>query len=153
MDSQPRSGPWSPPLRPGYNEPVESAIRWLKERTDHAASRRGEAGFWTVEDLQVALEQTNNLSKDAEEGGAVRRLGFQSRQPVSPKLRLALRKRLVYERQRERRLGQLQGAKDEGRPQRAAIERKAMSRALVALGVRTIKARRVSPTLRSIFAA
>jgi hypothetical protein len=144
---------WSPVRMPGYNGAVESSIRWLKERTDHAASRRGEAGFWTVEDLQVALEQTNNLPKDAEEGGAVRRLGFQSRKPVSPESRLGLRKRIVYELKRERRLRRLAGAKDEGRPQRAAIERKAMCRALVALGILTIKTRRVSPTLKSIFAA
>jgi len=144
---------FSPPRLPGYNGAVESAIRWLKERTDHAAARRGEAGFWSGEDLHVAMEQTNELPKDAERDGTPRRVVFSGRAPVSPELRTALARRLTYERECERRLRKLAPGAEEGRVERAQIERKAMSRALVALGVLTIKTRRVSPTLKSIFAA
>jgi transposase InsO family protein len=144
---------FSPPHWPGYNGSVESAIRWLKERTDYAACCRGEPGLWTGEDLQVALHQTNELPKQTERGGTPRRVVFAGREPVSPELRAALSKRYRYELELERRLRNLQGTNDEGRPQRATIERKAMSRALVALGVLTIKTRRVSPTLKSIAAA
>ena len=144
---------FSPPRLPGYNGSLESSIRWLKERTDHAAARRGRAGWWIREDLEVALAKTNSLPRDAERDGTPRQVVFHRRKPVRPELRAALRRRLRYELARERRLGNLAPKETQRRAARAEIEREAMSRALVALGVLTIKTRRVSPTLKSISAA
>jgi hypothetical protein len=144
---------FSPPRWPGYNGSLESSLRWLKERTDNASRRRGECGLWRGEDLEVALEQTNDLPRDAERSETPRRVVFHSRKPVRAELRVALRRRLRYELAGERRLRNLAQKDTEGRAGRAQREREAMSRALVALGVLTIKTRRVSPTLKSISAA
>jgi len=144
---------WSPPRRPRYNGSIEASIRWLKERTDHVARLAGRGGQWTAEDLRVALERTNTLPKDAEVDPEPRGEVFRRRERATDELRAQLKERLAYERAAERRLRRLAPGEGEERATRAEVNRKAMRRALVALGILTIKTRRVSPTLKSLFAA
>ena len=144
---------WSPPRMPGYNGAVESSIRWLKERTDHAACRRGEEGVWRREDLQVALEHTNDLPKEAQRDPRPRREVFAGRKPVPGEVRREFRRTLLWEQKREQDLRNNLPQTKETRAQRAGIERRAMRRALVALGILIIKMRRVPLTLKSILAA
>jgi hypothetical protein len=141
---------WSPPYTPRYNGAVESGIRWLKERTEHAALSGGRPTEWTAEDLEWARALTNQLPKESRKEAVARGEVFQSRTPISEEERATFRARLEEERRAERRS---RGIADEvvlNRHREASITRPAMRRALVALGILSITERRVAPTLKRL---
>lgn len=144
---------WSPPRTPRYNGSIESGIRWLKERTEHVALRAGRPGFWTAEDLEVAQELTNRLPKDAEKDPTLRGEVFRARSPIGGEVRTTFRARLQEERAVERRVRGIAPETALKRTMQAEIDRQAMRRALVALGILNIRKRRVSLTLKSLFRA
>ena len=144
---------WSPPRTPRYNGAIEAAIRWMKERTEHVALRSGRPGEWTAEDLEVAHELTNRLPKEAGRNPAPRWEVFRARVPIGDELRGAFRTRLAEERVAEHRVRGIAPEAELKRSEQAKIDRHAMRRALVALGILNIRKRRVSLTLKSLFAA
>lgn len=138
---------------PRYNGSTESGIRWMKERTEHVALRAGRPGFWTAEDLEVAQELTNRLPKDAEKDPTTRGEVFRARSPIGGEVRTTFRARLQEERAVERRVRGIAPETALRRTVQAEIDRQAMRRALVALGILNIRKRRVSLTLKSLFRA
>jgi transposase len=144
---------WSPPWTPRYNGAIESTIRWMKDRTEHAALRAGRPGEWRAEDLQVAKANTNQLPKDPRQSATPRIDVFAARLAVSIELRSAFRSRLAQERALERQARGIAANTTLRRREETSINRQAMRRALVALGILNITVRRVPLTLKSILAA
>jgi len=144
---------WSPPRTPRYNGTIESTIRWMKERTEHAALRSGRPGEWRAEDLEVAKANTNRLPKDSRRDPTPRVEVFRSRLAISDNLRSAFRSKLSEERAIERRARGIASDSALRRREEASINRQAIRRALVALGILNITMRRVPLTLKSILAA
>jgi transposase InsO family protein len=140
---------WSPPRMPRYNGAIEAAIRWLKERTEHVALKAGRPGQWIAEDLQVALALTNRLPKDGEKDPTARGAVFENRAPILDELRAAFQTRLSEERASERRERGLRPEAELSRREWAEVDRKAMCRALVALGFLNITTRRGPLPLKS----
>lgn len=144
---------WSPPRTPRYNGSIESTIRWMKERTEHVALRSGRPGEWRAEDLEVAKANTNRLPKDSRRSTTPRGEVFRSKLAIPAELRSAFRLRLSQERALERCARGIAPKAALRRKEETAIQRQAMRRALVALGILNITMRRVPLTLKSIFAA
>jgi transposase InsO family protein len=142
---------WSPPRTPRYNGACEAGIRWLKERTEHVALRSGRPGRWTAEDLRVAEELTNRLPKYAGRNATPRGEVYRARDRIAEGLRAAFRSRLEGERAAERHTRRIAPEQALERREEATIDRQAMRRALVALGILTITTRRVSLTPKSLF--
>lgn len=143
----------SPVRTPRYNGACESGIRWLRERTEHLAAGQGHAGAWRVEDMERAKELQNMLPKDASQGERSRGEVFDARRRISEAERSEFTIRVKTEEllaRRERGIG-----RDVVLSQRkqSEINRTAIRRALVAHGILTIRRRRVSLTLKSLFRA
>jgi hypothetical protein len=54
---------YSPPRLPAYHGAIEAGIGALKARTHYQASRRGQAGLWTLADTEAAREEANTLGR------------------------------------------------------------------------------------------
>jgi putative transposase len=143
----------SPPRTPRYNGACESGIRWLKERTEHLAARHGHAAAWEAEDMERAKELQNMLPKDASQGERPRGEVFEARRRITEKERSAFAIRVKTEEllAREER-GIARDVVLSWRKQ-SEINRTAIRRALVAHGILSIRRRRVSLTLKSLFRA
>jgi hypothetical protein len=144
---------WSPPRTPRYNGAVESGMRWMKERTEHVALSAGHPGEWRAEDLEMAKRLINELPRKAGPHAVARGEVYGSRTSITESERAAFRARLAEERAAERRLRGIGEGKVLKRNKETSITRQAMRRALVALGLLSIKARRVTPTLKRLRAA
>ncbi|MGH8244994.1 MAG: hypothetical protein ACREUU_01025, partial [Gammaproteobacteria bacterium] len=131
----------SPPRTPRYNGAVEAHIRWMKEWTAWQALRRGRQDRWTSEDLEAARLAANATSAPK---------AFDSISRVTPELRAAFRRSVAaYTAQlwAERSLDPTSVSQR----QIDAVNRQAITRALVAHGILEIRSRRVSLPVRFLF--
>lgn len=127
----------SPPHWPPYNGSVESAIGWLKSRTEWQASSRGRPAEWSSDDLERARTLTNALARRP---GAPSPDGlWESRGTPRIDERSALATRLEALRAQVRAES---AARDEPLDD-DAIERQAIGRALVARGLLSIRRRSI----------
>jgi hypothetical protein len=101
----------------------------------------------------VAKANTNQLPKDPRQSATPRIDVFAARLAVSIELRSAFRSRLAQERALERQARGIAANTTLRRREETSINRQAMRRALVALGILNITVRRVPLTLKSILAA
>ena len=125
----------------------------MKERTEHAAERRGRPGDWQKEDLKEARDLVNTLPKTAVKGADPRGKVFQEREAISENGRTAFLNRVAEEERLERASrGVGKGIELSWRRQ-AEIDRESICRALVAHGILNLRTRRVSLSFKSLFRA
>jgi len=108
----------------------------MKARTHHQAARRGRPAEWTCDDAEAARLQANETARPWGLKGPTPEEGWQRRAPLSPAERAAFAEPVGRERQ--------QGGSAGGPADGAAVERVALSRALLAHGLLTF-ARQSSP--------
>jgi len=131
----------SPPRTPGYNGGVEAHNRWMKERTAWQAHREGRQDRWTSGDLERARLVANATRPPK---------AFDPGLKITPALRAAFRRSVASEKAQlwaER--GQDPASASKG--QINAVNRNAITRALVAHGILEIRSRRVSLPVRPLF--
>lgn len=136
---------WSPPRTPRYNGAIEATIRRLKERTEHQAMLEGRPGVWLREDLEAAMRQMNERPYGGSGDPRARRERFAQRRAVDDGVRAALRRQLARELWAARAAARQEPADGRRRASKAGRRRDAIGRALVALGILTIRMGRVRP--------
>jgi transposase InsO family protein len=134
----------SPPRLPSYNGACEAGIGSLKVRAHHESARNDRAGEWTCDDVEAARLMANETSRPG---------GFHSPTPSERwRIRLLLsgRERESFHESVERlrkgvgiEFGCLPGI-DPGPAMRASIDRRAITRALVAHGILKLRRRRIT---------
>jgi hypothetical protein len=134
---------FSPPRTPRYNGSAEAGIGSMKARTHHQAARRGCPGEWTCEDAEAARCEANETARPRGARGPTPEEAWRARPPVRAEERSAFAA-TVRRLQREARAEQ--GHPPDGplgRAARAAVDRVALGRALVAHGLLRFTSRRV----------
>ncbi len=122
---------FSPPYYPQYNGAIEAGIGSLTTRTEHQAARHGHAGYWTGDDVAAAQAQANSSARPHGPTGPTPAQLWAGRIPMTATQRQRFAEALVEQRQ--------QAHVDEGQPmygpwgqkEEAAMERRAIERALV----------------------
>lgn len=138
----------SPAHYPRYNGSIEAGIGSVQTRTHHEAARHGHAGEWNCDDVEAGRLQANELAKpwgfdqdSPNEAWAARRhLNFFDRWHLQGELEKAL----PSVRQE---LGLLPGIEGSNR-QEEAVNRAALTRALVECKFLTIRRSRISPPIK-----
>jgi transposase InsO family protein len=133
---------FSPPRTPSYNGAIEASIGSLKNRTEQQAEEAGQPGVWTSAHVEAALAQSNTSRP--------RRLkGLTPDQVWSARRFLTAGERARFEltveqcRREERDRQGLPGAEPLPRNKRAAVDRIALRRALVAHDLLLFRRRRI----------
>ena len=134
----------SPPQLPSYNGACEAGIGSLKVRAHHESARQDRPGEWTCDDVEAARLMANETSRPG---------GFHSPTPNERwriRLLLSTRERETFHDSVEIlrkdvgiELGCLPGI-DPGSAMRASIDRRAITRALVAHGILKLRRRRIT---------
>jgi transposase InsO family protein len=138
----------SPPRTPEYNGSVEAGIGAAKGRTEENAARRGAPGAWTWEDVEAARQQGNVFGQSPIDPGRSPAEVWQAREPLRAQERTALTAVAEQMREEEERAEEVNGPQGEAgqeAPQKDAIWRRVLRRALGALGILLIRWRRISP--------
>ena len=141
----------SPPRYPRYNGACEAGIGWLQTRAHYEAARHGRPGEWTCDDLEAARQAGNELGRPWGRLAPTPDLAWRSRMPITRAERYLFRaavERLRKELRKE--MGILPGMESE-RPTRSAVDRVAISRALIERGYLSIRRRRISLPFRTLF--
>ncbi len=134
----------SPPYVPQYNGSCERSIGCFKQRVDHIAMIEGHAGRWLPRNLDDALLVANTTARPFGANGPTPAEAFEQRRAVT------MEERKAFKQSRARAFAsRLQTFKEEnGRmptcSQRAALDRKAMQKALCDLGYLEIRRGRIS---------
>jgi hypothetical protein len=138
---------FSPPSWPRYNGALEAAIGSLKNRTEEQAVRAGHPGLWMMADVEAALRQAN-ASHPRRLHGRTPAEVWASRTRISAVERV--RFELAVERERMTARSELEIALDEELDhwQEAAVDRVAISRALVGCDYLLFRRRRIPQTFR-----
>ena len=134
----------SPPRLPAYNGACEAGIGSLKVRAHHESARNDRAGEWTCDDVEAARLMANETSRPG---------GFHAPTPNERwHIRLLLSReerekfQVSVEQMRadaRKELGCLPGI-DPGPAMRATVDRRAITRALVAHDILRLRRRRIS---------
>ncbi len=122
----------SPPEQPEYNGACEAGIGSMKIRSHHQAARRESPGQWCSDDVEAARLQANQTARPWGMTGPTPEQCWQQRQPIHVEERGTF-VATVCAQQRQAR--QEQGIPEEGHltdAAQAALDRVALSRALVA---------------------
>ncbi len=133
----------SPPGTPEYNGACEAGIGSLKTRAHHEAARNDRPGEWTCDDVEGARMMANETGRPWGATGLTPKEAWERRSPIKPEEReeLLLRVRELREEAR-REQGHLPGM-EIGPADEASVERVAISRALVELGLLDFRRRRI----------
>jgi hypothetical protein len=137
----------NPPGMPGYNGAREAGIGALKTRAHHQAARNNRPGEWTCDDVEAARLQANQTHRPRGHRGPTPQELWEQRPQVTAHQRQELR-RAVARLETTARLAlklPLRGTLD--RWQRAAVNRFAISRALVELGFLKVRRMRITPRI------
>jgi hypothetical protein len=134
----------SPPRLPSYNGACEAGIGSLKVRAHHESARHDRPGEWTCDDVEAARLMANETGRPGGFHSPTPNERWRIRLLLSAKERdffrntvSDLRKGVAIE------FGCLPGA-DPGRFTRAAIDRRAITRALVAHDILKFRRRRIT---------
>jgi transposase InsO family protein len=140
---------YSPPRTPCYNGSIEATIGSLKIRTEAHAARRGHPGSWSWDDAAAARAEANAYPRPKGELGPSPNQLWNARSPITQQQR----QRFAHE--VERRLPGIEAA--HGWPEtdndQRALDREAISQALVELGYLFITRRSIPLPIRGKKAA
>jgi len=141
---------FSPPYTPRYNGACEAGIGGLKVRTHHLAAVHGRPGRWTTEDVEAARRLADEEQYPRRLHGRTAEEVWQARSPPTETERRRYRNAVDCRRQeiRNQRGIPLHEALDRAR--QASIDRRAVSRALVALGYLSFLRSVITPPISSI---
>jgi transposase InsO family protein len=140
---------YSPPRMPWYNGSIEATIGSLKIRTEAHAARHGHPGDWTCDDAAAARAEANAYPRPKGELGPSPNQLWNARSPISPQQR----ERFALE--VEQRLPCIEAAHGwpENENDQRALDREAISQALVELGYLFITRRSIPLPIRGKKAA
>lgn len=139
---------FSPPGLPAYNGCCEAGIGSLKRRT--AGVAQAHRGPWTSVDVEAARQQANRIARPWGVHGPVREQLWSQRQPVTGLERRAFRETVKCLQHEERRAEGIPEERILDHYDQAALDRKAIGRALVAHDLLLFTRRRIpSPIIRA----
>ena len=134
----------SPPRLPAYNGACEAGIGSLKVRAHHESARHDRAGEWTCDDVEGARLMANETSRPGRLHAPTPNQPWRIRLLLSPKERESFQDSVAARRMEAgKEPGCLPGI-DSGRALHAAVDRRAITRALVAHGILKLRCRRIS---------
>lgn len=140
----------SPPALPAYNGACEAGIGSLKTEAYWEAARNDRPGEWTCDDVEGARMRANQTHKPNGFDEPSPEQAWRDRQPVSDQARSRLRQTveaLVPVAAEELQVQLLPGMENHDRQHYNAVNRLAISRALVALDILRIRRRRITPRI------
>jgi transposase InsO family protein len=144
---------YSPPGTPRYNGSVEAGIGMLKTHAHYESARQDRPGQWTSDDLEAARCRMNDTVR-IRWGGVTPHLAWQRRSRISTDDRETFHR--IYEQERTKEIGrrglllpgfQLSAGEDK------AIDRIAISKALIRMEFLCVRRKRVSPHFHRRFTA
>lgn len=140
----------SPPRTPRYNGSREAGIGWLAVRTDHFAAYRvgGDHSSWTTPDMHAALHQANHRVYPLGPNGPTHWQLFEARGTITQVQRDAFADTLRHVRNASKTETHEQPDGSVPRYTRSEVEQ-----ALVQSQLLVITRRRITPLLKSFFAA
>lgn len=128
----------SPPETPEYNGSCEAGIGSMKTRTHHQAARHGRPGEWACDDVEAARLQANETARPWGPRQPTPDEGWAQRRPTGAKERTAFAATVrQFEREARRDWGLGEGARLDDKEQ-AALDRLAITRALLSRGLLTL---------------
>jgi transposase InsO family protein len=137
---------YSPPHCPGYNGTIEASIGSLKTWTEQHAAWAGHPGRWTTNDLAAALERANQNHPRRLHGRTPAEV-WAERTKISPAERAGFELAVARERLTARSELHLAQDKELDHWQGAAMDRVAISRALVGRGYLLFRRRSIPLTI------
>ena len=139
----------SPKYWPRYNGAVEAGIGTLKTYCHHEAARNDRPGEWNCDDVEAARLRANELARPFGKDGPSPQARFAQRMVPTKTERTTFEECVRSNRRSEMEQAEI----DKGGPlnldDRAAVERQAITLALVACGLLMVRRRRISPPFRS----
>jgi transcriptional regulator with XRE-family HTH domain len=123
---------FSPPRTPSYNGAIEAAIGSLKTRTQRWAAWLGHPDVWTSTGVEVARQEANSTARPRRLHGATPEEVWRSRQPLTAPEREQFRATVACLQEQARRDQELPIDGELSRREQAAVDRRAIPRALVA---------------------
>jgi transposase InsO family protein len=136
---------YSPPYVPQYNGSIEAGGGSLKVRAHHQSVRHGRSGEWTCDDVEAARCQGNETGRPWGRRGPTPEEVWHGQVKISDNERAAfLDTYLAHARaeRRERRMGEHEVLSHE---EQSAVDRMAISRALIDHGLLKVRTRRITP--------
>jgi transposase InsO family protein len=137
----------SPPGTPSYNGSIEAGIGAIKTRAHHAAARADRPGHWTCDDVEWAALEANATARPRGPHGPTPDTIWRGRVRLTPDQRRVFRDTYTELFDEERATsGLLPGVPLPAHQQRA-LDRVAISRALLRCRFLSIRRRRISPPI------
>jgi transposase InsO family protein len=134
----------SPPRLPSYNGACEAGIGSLKTRAHHESARNDRAGQWSCDDVEAARLMANETTRPGGFHAPTPNQQWRIRLLLSPRERESFQITVETFRAEEKgNLGILPGF-DTGPADRAKIDRRAITRALVAHNILNFRRRRIT---------
>ncbi len=140
----------SPPRLPSYNGACEAGIGSMATRAHHASARNGRPGEWTCDDLELARLEANETARPWGMNGPTPEEVWQGRTPITEEERALFARTVVTMREEARRRREKAAIIELARHREDAIEREAISRALVACGILKLRRRRIPPPIKLV---
>ena len=134
----------SPPRLPSYNGACEAGIGSLKTRAHHESARNDRPGEWTCDDVDAARLMANETSRPGGIHAPTPNERWRIRLLLTPAEREKFQETVeAFRAEVRKELGCLPGI-DPGSATRAAVDRRAITRALVAHGILKLRRRRIT---------
>jgi transposase InsO family protein len=134
---------FSPPYVPSYNGAIEAGIGSLKTRTDQHASRQGHPAQWNWDDAAAAQAEANATARPHGANGPTPDDAWSARCPLTDAERALFGAAVAQHREDVRRQGGWCDATELASAEARAIDRQAISRALVEHGFLLYRRRRI----------
>jgi transposase InsO family protein len=134
----------SPPRLPSYNGACEAGIGSLKTRAHHESARNDRAGEWSCDDIEAARLMANVTSRPGGFHAPTPNEQWRIRLVLSPRERELFRSRVEAFRAEEQKASGFLPGIDPGPAAHAKIDRRAITRALVAHGILNFRRRRIT---------
>ena len=126
-----------------YNGSCEAEIGAMKVRTRHYAERRGAAHEWTCDDLNAARRQANHIHRSETDPYRAAAERWSERETIIPAQRTTLANLI----QEHGNVLMTRSTEKNNCTRSRAIERQALSQALVSMGLLSVSWRRIHPPL------
>jgi transposase InsO family protein len=140
---------YSPIRTPSYNGAIEASIGALKKRTERQAAAAGHPGHWKSPDVEAARTVGNTTPQPRRLKGQTPQAVWEARPPLTRASRTEFQATLSACRAEVRQEAkELEEAGTEARAKEATMERKAITRALVAHDLLLFKRRRISAPIK-----
>jgi transposase InsO family protein len=140
---------FSPPYTPRYNGACEAGIGGLKTRTHHLAAVHGRPGRWTTEDVEAARRLADEEQYPRRLHGRTAAEVWQERSPPTAAERRRFRDVVDDRRQAIRNQRGIPLHEVLDRARQASVDRRAVRRALVALGYLSFLRSVITPPINS----